>query len=587
MINFIKHTLQASAAKSGFTATLLASLAMTACTDSFLDKEPDERTNISSVENITSLLTTAYPNANYGWMCELSSDNIMDQNSKHLPASTNSAQNETHYNLSSYGRQDDELFRFEPVKSSTSTDTPAELWESFYGSINTVNEALQAIDELGIADEDMSEQLRAAKGEALLIRAYDHWVLVNVFSQVYKDSLTSKNDVGVPYVTTTTTDYGLTYDRSNVTDTYARIQADLEQGLKDISDINYQKPKWHFNTEAAHAFAARFYLFMRKYDKVIEHANAVLGTDNAQLLPKMFDYAPLDDCMYSDDFANVWQSPYIFSNLMLMDTYSIITRHARGHRYAQGGLVARAIFYHNHSSLWPRWAGNPSIFVTGLFGSGNESYYPSWVSEQFQYSDKVAGIGYAHTIRREFTAAELLLERAEAKIMTDDLDGASDDLCTYHKSIMNFSMTSKVTYQANNGMHALTDDIIHSWYAKKTNNNYNCFDDWDFTQQISSSFVVKADAIPYMNCLNYFRRFETNFTGKRFFDLKRWGMEWTHEYGPNNEKYTVKANDPRLAMEVPQDAIAMGLEPSRPITKADSTSIQQKVTFQQFFWGKK
>jgi hypothetical protein len=98
---------------------LLSSLLFTACTDSFLDKEPDERTHIVSVDDVIQLYIASYPDANYGWVCELSSDNVMDLNSVHLPASPNAKQEPTHYNLTSSGRQDDEMFRFEPVKSST------------------------------------------------------------------------------------------------------------------------------------------------------------------------------------------------------------------------------------------------------------------------------------------------------------------------------------------------------------------------------------------------------------------------------------------------------------------------------------
>jgi hypothetical protein len=118
-------------------------------------------------------------------------------------------------------------------------------------------------------------------------------------------------------------------------------------------------------------------------------------------------------------------------------------------------------------------------------------------------------------------------------------------------------------------------DGTRAWFAKKADNNYNCFDDWNFVTNMSPDYVIPAEAVPFMNCLNYFRRYETNFTGLRFFDLKRWGMEYTHEYGLNNEKYVMKWNDPRRAIEVPQDAIAAGMEPSQKASLSapnDSTS---------------
>ncbi|MCR4602093.1 MAG: RagB/SusD family nutrient uptake outer membrane protein [Prevotella sp.] len=563
----------------GVATALTASVALTSCSD-FLDKEPDDRVELSTEDQVVMLLTASYPDANYGWFCELSSDNIMDLNAEHYPIDGDAAQNLTHYNLGSSGRQDDEAYRFEPVKSSTSSDTPGGLWSSYYITINSVNEALAAIDQLVAEGSAMTNKLTAAKGEALLIRSYCHFVLVNVFSQAYKTEELSKQDIGIPYITEVINTVDDSYSRSNVTDTYKKIIADLEEGLKCISDINYEKPKYHFNENAAHAYACRVYLFHHQWQDAIEQANMVLGTDKAQLLPKLFDYAPLDDCSYLDDFANVWQNPNEWSNLMLIDTYSTIFRKSR-YRYEQGGMRARAIYFHN-APMWRRWVGNPAAFVSGLFGSRDYGFCPGWIGEQFQYSDKVAGIGYAHTFRREFTATELLLERAEAKINTGDLAGASEDLCTYHESTMNFSEKSKETYAAQNGMLPLTDDMIKDWFAKETKDNYNCFDDWDFLKNMDPNWVISADAVPYMNCVNYWRRYETNFTGKRFFDLKRWGMEYYHVYGTNtstgvqNDTIRMTWNDPRRALEIPQDAIAAGMEPSQPASLTTDTTSHVK-----------
>lgn len=564
--------------KIGFLS--LSSLLFVSCND-FLDKEPDDRVELSTENQIIMLLSGSYPDSNYGWFCELSSDNIMDLNAEHYPIASDAEQKLSHYNLASSGRQDDELYRFEPVKSSTSSDTPGGMWTSTYLTINSVNEVLQAIDDLVSKGQPMTAKLTAAKGEALLIRAYCHFMLVNIFSQAYKTDELSKQDIGIPYVTSVISTVDDKYSRGNVTDTYKKIIEDMEEGLKCISNINYEKPKWHFNEEAAHAFAARVYLFTHQWSKAVEQANIVLGTDNSQLVPKFFDYGPLDDCSYLSDFATVWQTPYDFNNLMLIDTYSTIFRKSR-YRYEQGGLVAREIYYHN-TPMWRKWAANATIWVMGLFGSRDYGFAPGWIGEQFQYSDKVAGIGYAHTIRREFTLMELLLERAEAKINLGDLAGASDDLCTYHLSTMNFSEKTKTTLVANGGMTPMTDDLIRSYFGVAT--NYNCFENWDFLKNMDPNWNISPEAVPYMNCVNYWRRFETNFTGKRFFDLKRWGMEYYHVYGNNtstgvkNDTLRMTWNDPRRALEIPQDAIAAGMEPSQPTSKTTNESTSRVKPF--------
>lgn len=555
----------------------MAALTLTSCSESFLDKLPDERIEIDNEEKVSQLLISCYPSGSYAWICEISSDNMMDNNAPHLPASPNAEQVLTHYNLSSYDRVDDEMFSFEPAKSSTNQDTPGFLWETFYGAIASVNHALEAIDEISDHGQNMTPSLTASRAEALLIRAYCHFILVNVFSQAYKTDELSRADKGIPYMTSPEENVLVEYDRGTVTDTYAKIQADLEEGLANLSERNYKMPKWRFNLNAAHAFAARFYLYKRDWNKVIEHANFVLGTDNESILSKLMDFSHFDECTYGSDYAKVWQDPASPNNLMLIDTHSLMFRRGLGNRYAQNGQVVKDLFYHN-SPMWNRWIVNPTAYVSGMtFWTGEDyGYCSSKVYEEFEYTDKIAGIGYVHTIKREFTCNELLLERAEAYIMQGNYASALEDLINYEKSNQSFSPQNLISWGANGGMADLTVDIINSYYAKAS--NPNCLENWDFLTNMSPSAVVPAEGVPYMNCLNDFRRFETNWDGLRFFDLKRWGMEYSHFIGADNIEYKLTWNDERRAVEVPQDAIAAGMEPSR--TYAPSYDDSQRASIE-------
>lgn len=562
---------------------LTLALTLTSCNDSFLDSAPDERVEITTTEQVVQLVTSAYPTANYAWIGEISSDNMIDNNAPHLPASTNSKQIEAHYNYAPYDRMDDELFAFEPVRSSNSWDSPYMIWDGFYEAIATANHAIKYAEDIIAKEGQASSKLKSAIAEARLIRAYSHFILVNLFSQAYKDEKASQGDIGIPYVTEPETKLVVTYERGTVADVYEKIEKDIEAALADITDENFANPiKWHFNVNAAHAFAARFYLFERKYDKVIEHANAVLGTNEETALQKMMRYDGFDDCYYLSDYGKVWQNPSSGNNLMLISTNSIYKRRAVGYRYSTNSLAAREIFYHSNNALWRSWAINPTAYIGGYtFGRESYGYVPSKTAEEFEYSDKVAGIGYPHTIRREFTGSQLMLERAEAKAMTGDYAGAAEDLVTYDKSLLTFSTTGIANFYSNNRMAELTPAVILSWFGNGS--NYNCFDNWDFTQRMSSDFIVPADAVPYMNCINYFRRFETWGNGDRFFDLKRFGIEYSHKIGVHNEEIWLTWNDPNRAIEIPQDAIAAGMQPSRPViteeTEAENVIQGKKEDF--------
>jgi len=552
-----------------------AAFMMSGC-NGFLDKLPDERTEIDTEDKVVQLLIGAYPDANYQWVGEINSDNLIDNQAPHLPSNPNDKQITSHYNYSAYNRADDELFRFDPATSAkySDSDSPGRIWSGYYNTIAYCNFALEAIEKLTANGKTMSSKLKAARAEALLLRAYSHFMLVNIFSQAYKDETQSKQDIGIPYVTKPETTVHVDYDRGNVYDTYQKIQADLEAGLADISDENYTAPKWHFNVNASHAFAARFYLYTHQWDKVVEHANKVLGTDNNTLKNMMMDYSVFTDCASSSDYGKAWQHPDRNNNLMLLTTYSLYSRRCFGYRYSMAGPAAREALMIHSSNLWSGYICTPIAIVSGMLFSSSSSDYGFFtckVAEEFEYTDKIAGIGYAHIITRAFTANNLLLERAEAKIMLKNYEGAQEDLMAYwNNSIESFSEADKKAYVEAGYIKYMTPALLKARYS--TAGAANCFDNWDFvTTNISSSYVIPAEAVPYMNCLNDFRRFENVAEGLRYFDIKRWGMELTHNVSVNSIEYKLEPKDTRRAIEVPWEAMSAGMASSRTQVSASSS----------------
>lgn len=560
-------------------------LSATSCSD-FLDQEPDERVEVQTEDQLGQLLVSAYMGYNYGLMTELYSDNLIDVNAprKSLDSGKENTSN-VYYNLTAYDKGDDEAFKFEQVKSNSGYDSPAAIWEGCYYSIATANMALEASDKI-IAKNGgvVTEKMKALRAEAYLVRAYHHFILVNLFSQAYKDAQLSKADIGVPYVTKPETTVNPQYERGNVADVYDSIQVDLEKGLAGVSDAYYKAPKYHFNVNAAHAFAARFYLYKRDYDKVIQHADAVLGTDPSALPGKLIDLKSFDDCAMYQDFVNVWQSPDAKNNLMLIATGSIASRHmSPGNRYAFAGNVLKETYYRVFPTagftIWP------AAIVSGLFfTSGDIDYgvFPCKSGEQFEMTDKMAQTGYPHGIRREFTANMLLLERAEAKLLCSrhDIEGCYEDLKAWDESYKTFNTEDMATF--GNALNELTLKLLLDSYTVKSKDKVNCFKDWSFTQNMSPEFVITDDLVPFMNCINDFRRMETVTEGFRLFDLKRWGIEYKHVIGLEQTEYKMAWNDPRRAFELPVDVMLAGLASSRPIVPSNAHSKFQPVPFTNY-----
>ena len=284
--------------KIKYAAAALAalSLSMSSC-DDFLDTLPDNRTDLDTPEKITKILVSAYPTANWNLITEYYSDNTDD--------------NSDRYQM--YDRLSEEIYLWKDTRE-TGDDSPLTLWNSCYSAVASANQALQAIERLG-----GGENLQAQRGEALLCRAYGHFMLSYVFCNAWTES-GKDTDMGIPYSTEPETTVRPQYDRETIGKTYEHIAADLEEGLPLIDDNNYDVPKYHFNRKAAYAFAARFYLYYGKYDKAIECANVVLGEDPSLVLR---DWDAIGKLSLNDDLQpNAYIDAAEPANLLLVTSRS-------------------------------------------------------------------------------------------------------------------------------------------------------------------------------------------------------------------------------------------------------------------------
>ena len=83
-----------------------------------------------------------------------------------------------------------------------------------------------------------------------------------------------------------------TYERSSVQEVYDFVEKDLLEAIELVSDQYYKNSgKYHFNRAALMAFASRFFLFKKDYEKVEKYATELLGNDyNPQMIR---DYTPV------------------------------------------------------------------------------------------------------------------------------------------------------------------------------------------------------------------------------------------------------------------------------------------------------
>lgn len=489
---------------------LAASLLAGSCND-FLDKMPDNRTELSTEQKITRLLVSAYPTASFSMMGEIMSDNTQDNGSLY----------------SSYSLMDEEAYHWRDITEVTQ-DSPQYLWDNYYLAIASANHALKAIESL-----NMGEKV-PQKGEALLCRAYAHFILVNLFCQHYNEE-TSMQDMGIPYVEEPETVVSKDYDRGTVAGVYAKIAKDIEAGIPLINDQSYTVPRYHFNYKAACAFAARFYLWYGQYDKVIKYATLALSDTPAEVMRDFNGDANTSDWNWR---INNYVSAQLSCNLLIMPSKSywpmIHGPYSGGERYGHSRNIAK------EQTFWSSglWGANLSAYES-VFGSTPKLVYPK-LGAFAEYTDKVAGIGFINLVYPAFTTDETLLCRAEARVYKQEYPQAVADMQIWMQG------------HTINGTN-LTLDNIKNYYGQDLTTKKPLHPKFALESGLQENFV---------HLILHCRRIETIHDGLRWFDIKRYGIEVTHNrYGKTDD--ILKTDDLRRAIQIPSSVISAGL-PANP-----------------------
>lgn len=509
-------------------ASAVALLSFTSCND-FLDKLPDDRAELNAREKIGNLLTEAYAHQLPLLMMEMSSDNIID-------------------NGKQYTAQPDheKMYRWQQV-TQTQNDSPYTLWVSTHTAVATANEALQDIKMLGDGAEFNGE-----KAEALLCRAYGMFSLANAFCMAY-DPSKAATYLGLAYPTEPEQDVNTKYVRGTLEELYGKINADIEAALPLIDDTHLagKSPRYHFNRQAAYAFAARFNLYYHKYDKAIQYATEVLGSNPANVLR---DFSTLATLSGAEDKNNYYIASGSRGNLLLQTAVSLAGRIYTGYTPYQRFNSGRPIV--TYQTFWARgpWgsgsaASNKLYYSHNLYGSDQAVYFPK-IREKFEYTDKVNGTGYVHITDAAFTGDETLLVRAEAYALSKQYANAIADINSWIASHCSAGAPTMTEASINTFINGLAYEPVEptatSQYSiKKTLH--------------PQGFTVEAGTQEnIIQLILHMRRLETVGQGLRFQDLKRYGIEFSHKLD-GEATLVFKAGDLRGALQLPEDVIQAGL----------------------------
>ena len=481
---------------------------LSSCND-FLDTMPDKRTDIDSPTKVRDLLVSGYPTLNPTMIFEFMSDNYVD-NGDRYSGPTNLA-------IEAYHWED-------AVESDW--DSPQEVWDACYKAAAVANQALEAIEELGTPEECLG-----SKGEALLCRAYSHFMLANTFCMAY-NPVTSGTDLGIPYITAPEKNVGITYERGTMEDVYKMINQDIEEGLPLIGRAQFSVPVYHFNKKAAYAFAARFNLFYGKdYDKVIKYATEAIGTNPLSVLRDLNGY---------DKFTTTkeWGYGYIdkddVSNLLLITNRSLLDR-SKNQRYA----ISKGVF--DSQLAWSQFPGGQLTVYNTVFHNNYNNYFVPKLIEIFEITNQIAQTGQPHVVITAFTTDETLLCRAEAYVLKKDYASAATDLSYWYQK---------------------KGREVHS--AQEISDFYAAGDKTTVCKPLQPKFALEEGMQTNMiQAVLHARRVEGIHEGVRWIDIKRYGIEVTHTVY-HGEPMVLAPYDVRKAVQIPLTVLSApgGLTPN-------------------------
>lgn len=147
-------------------------------------------------------------------------------------------------------------------------------WQEYYKVILNAN---QVIIDGENATEGTTSEINQVRGEAYLMRAYMHFSLAGLFSDVYStDNLNKK-----AFPLATTIDVWKDFQRNTVGEVYEQIFSDIDKGIallnveEQAKGVNYR-----FSKVSAYGFAARVYAYTGNWDKALEYATLAYNIDH-------------------------------------------------------------------------------------------------------------------------------------------------------------------------------------------------------------------------------------------------------------------------------------------------------------------
>lgn len=336
--------------------------ALTSC-DDFLDITPTGKVIASTAEEYRAMLTNEYkyfPKDRH--MTTVRTDELR------LTSSTSDSDKDAYLDLW--------LWKDENPSPTTTYFS----WRNYYHAIYIANYIIEHQDEIGDAPAKTIHQL---VGEAYMMRAYCHFLLVNLYAEPYTHCNPAATR-GVPMMLEA--DVNAIPLSSSVEVIYQQVLSDISAADQRLNVEKWETGKnYRFNKLSAAALRARTYLYMGRWQDALDAAKTVIGSSYALV-----------------DLNN--------SSAKLPDNYE-----------SDENIVALEQFSSNLSTV----INQPSADFINLYRTGDQRRTKYFKKANSTTWNLLKSDGYC-----SFRLGEAYLTAAEASAQLNDLTGAIDNYLT-------------------------------------------------------------------------------------------------------------------------------------------------------------
>ena len=269
------------------------------------------------------------------------------------------------------------------------------LWEPVYSYIFHANSIIEGLTDNTKVSAPLQKQL---KGEALFLRAFYYFYLVNYFGDV-------------PLVLDTDYQENTSLPRTSVAEVYASIINDLTEAQANLGDAYPTAERTRVNKAVATTLLARVYLYRQQWSEAEAEASKVIGDSKYELL------TDLNSVFLKNSREALWQLQTVNTSTAGVNTwegFSMVPATPTGtplYRFYPDFVAA----FETDDKRYTNW-------VKAFTNASGTVHFPY----KYKIRTNTPVLEYSMVMRY----AELFLIRAEARAQQNNIEGAVADLNT-------------------------------------------------------------------------------------------------------------------------------------------------------------